>query len=272
MAIQTLHDTGSSYDIPSKFDGGVYQVATQDCVVGGVGDEFTINYSNDSLNVSFNAGSQAVIGGSFFKITSLEAITLVANSTIYLCANIDLSRPNGSTGAFAQRTSSNMQDDNINGSGSSRDLLLYIITTGVNGVISVQDKRNILEKGGVVKSELIDIVYPIGSIYMSAVATSPATLFGGSWTQLKDRFLLGAGDTYTNGDTGGEATHTLTISEIPSHSHSYTTRDRGAETSGPAGGGWWYDTASASTSSAGGGQAHNNMPPYLVVYMWRRIA
>ena len=44
MAIQTLHDTGTDYQIPSKYDGGVYAVATPDCVCQGVGDEFTINY------------------------------------------------------------------------------------------------------------------------------------------------------------------------------------------------------------------------------------
>lgn len=146
MAIQTLHDTGSDYDIPSKYDGGVYATGIADCVCD-IGDCFTIGYSADSLNVTFNAGSQAVIGGSFFHVVSLEAITLVANSTIYLCANIDLSKPNGSTGSFVQRTASNMQSDNINGSGTSRDLLLYVITTGVNGVVSVQDKRVIRGNG-----------------------------------------------------------------------------------------------------------------------------
>ena len=140
MAIQTLHDTGSSYDIPSKYDGGVYAVGVPDCVCD-VGDCFTIGYSADSLNVTFDAGSQAVIGGSFFHVKSLEAVTLVANSTIYLCANIDLSKPNGSTGSFVQRTASNMQSDNLNGSGTSRDLLLYVVQTGANGVVSVQDKR-----------------------------------------------------------------------------------------------------------------------------------
>lgn len=147
MAIQTLHDTGSDYDIPSKYDGGVYATSVADCVCKGIGDEFTIGYSADSLNVTFNAGSQAVIGGSFFHVTALEAVTLVSNSTIYLCANIDLSKPNGSRGSFVQRTSSNMQSDNLNGSGTSRDLLLYVITTGSSGVVSVQDKRVIKGDG-----------------------------------------------------------------------------------------------------------------------------
>lgn len=147
MAIQTLHDTGEDYTVLSKYDGGVYGTGISDCVCKGIGDEFTINYAIDSLNISFNAGSEAVIGGSFFKVTSLEAITLTANATIYLCANIDLSRPNGETGAFVQRTSTNMRSDNINGSGQSRDLLLYVITTGANGVVSVSDRRIIKGDG-----------------------------------------------------------------------------------------------------------------------------
>jgi microcystin-dependent protein len=70
--------------------------------------------------------------------------------------------------------------------------------------------------------EVLNHVYPVGSIYMSVVSTSPAELFGGTWEQLKDRFLLGAGDTYTAGDTGGAANHTLTVDEMPSHNHSFT--------------------------------------------------
>lgn len=147
MAIQTLHDTGTDYQIPSKYDGGVYATSTSDCVCQGIGDEFTINYQTDSLNVTFNAGSQAVIGGSFFHVESLEAVTLVPNSTIYLCANIDLSKPNGTRGSFVQRTASNMLSDNINGSGTSRDLLLYVVQTGANGVVSVSDRRIIKGNG-----------------------------------------------------------------------------------------------------------------------------
>ena len=77
---------------------------------------------------------------------------------------------------------------------------------------------------------ICNLIYPVGSIYMSVNSTSPETLFGGTWSQLKDRFLLGAGDTYTAGNTGGAASqsytpagsvggHTLTVDEIPSHAH-----------------------------------------------------
>ena len=64
-------------------------------------------------------------------------------------------------------------------------------------------------------------IYPIGSIYMSVNNVNPSTVFGGTWEQIKDKFLLACGDTYNNGATGGEATHTLTSNEMPSHNHSY---------------------------------------------------
>ena len=115
-----------------------------------------------------------------------------------------------------------------------------------------------------------DLIYPVGSIYMSVNDTNPATLFGGTWEQIKDKFLLSCGDTYANGSTGGEATHTLTVDELPPHSHTYLAFDytvqpaSGTITSGHTG----YDVSS--TSTVGGGQPHNNMPPYLAVYVWKR--
>lgn len=122
-------------------------------------------------------------------------------------------------------------------------------------------------------SNMIDLIYPVGSIYMSVNSTSPATLFGGTWEQLKDKFLLASGDTYTAGNTGGEATHTLTIGEIPSHRHEASTLARYAVTgSANALAGYDPSTAHQTTSYVGGGQAHNNMPPYLVVNVWKRTA
>ena len=69
---------------------------------------------------------------------------------------------------------------------------------------------------------LLNLVYPVGSIYLSSKNINPATLFGGTWTQIKDKFILTAGDSYSNGATGGAATVTLTVSNMPSHSHSFT--------------------------------------------------
>ena len=62
-------------------------------------------------------------------------------------------------------------------------------------------------------------MYPVGSIYMSVDSQSPAEFLGGTWERIKDRFLLSAGDSYQAGVTGGEANHTLSTAEMPSHSH-----------------------------------------------------
>lgn len=150
-------------------------------------------------------------------------------------------------------------------------------------------------------------IYPIGSIYMSVNSTNPSTLFGGSWTRLQDTFLLAAGSTYAAGSTGGEASHTLSTTEIPAHTHGSRLADARINLHGYGGGGNFinnmvnatgYDynsngfrsatqltkqTGSDSYSgfqlalahthdSVGGSGAHNNMPPYLAVYMWQRTA
>ena len=123
---------------------------------------------------------------------------------------------------------------------------------------------------------LLDAVWPVGSIYLSASEISPETLFGGIWEQVKDRFLLAAGDVYEPGETGGEAQHTLTKAEMPAHTHGYDFTGQSDVTGVTAirlydadGRRNEYQGASA---SAGGGTAHNNMPPYLAVYVWRRTA
>ena len=114
-------------------------------------------------------------------------------------------------------------------------------------------------------------MHPVGSIYISVDATNPSLIFGGTWQQITGRFLLAAGGGYSAGTTGGEATHKLTVAEMPSHNHGiapysgthaeqYNNIKTGAQNVG-----------SMKTGSAGGNVAHNNMPPYLAVYMWKRI-
>ena len=66
---------------------------------------------------------------------------------------------------------------------------------------------------------LLDLVYPIGSIYCSTKSTSPASLIGGTWSAINGKFLLGTNSTYTLGSPGGETTHTLTTNEMPAHKH-----------------------------------------------------
>ena len=147
------------------------------------------------------------------------------------------------------------------------------------------------------KATVIDVIYPVGSIYMSMVDTDPATLFGvGTWERISQgRMLLGADDsTYEAGATGGEATHTLTDNEMPAHRHSGTTDMNGNHSHEVNRTGSKYGSGTLihaggkdgtvntsengnhnhtfTTTNSGGGAAHNNMPPYLVCYIWQRTA
>ena len=120
--------------------------------------------------------------------------------------------------------------------------------------------------------KLLQAVYPVGAIYLSTVAADPATLFGfGTWERVKDVFLLAAGDTYAAGATGGEATHTLTVDEMPKHTHGSIYTGSSGTKNLP----WLSGTGSNLAyvgGYTGGDAAHNNMPPYLAVYMWKRTA
>lgn len=144
--------------------------------------------------------------------------------------------------------------------------------------------------------EIFNLIYPIGSIYMSVNPGSPQALFGGTWEQIKDTFLLAAGNTYEAGEEGGEATHTLTTQEMPYHRHgsSILLNQSGySQTSNP----WelYIDNINEitgfkstngtagtltdvnyrqlrPTTYTGNSNAHNNMPPYLAVYVWKRTA
>ena len=99
----------------------------------------------------------------------------------------------------------------------------------------------------------------------------------------KDRFLLGVGDTYkTVNATGGEATHKLTIDEMPSHHHRFVAPAGERPYLGALGSSGdsyslgdrepYPGTNTMSLSFTGGDKAHNNLPPYLTVYMWKRTA
>ena len=129
------------------------------------------------------------------------------------------------------------------------------------------------------------LAYPVGSIYISVNDTNPGTLFGGTWEQINDRFLLACGSTYEAGSTGGEATVSLQVNNLPPHDHTERLPESFRISANAGSGGYVSDatnpktpyaggtySSSVKTGITGGGQAHNNMPPYLAVYVWKRTA
>ena len=132
-------------------------------------------------------------------------------------------------------------------------------------------------------ANIIDIMYPVGCIYMTTSTDSPQSMlsrFGvtSTWERIQGRFILGSSPTYfTTGNQGGaglggEETHLLTVDELPAHTHTY----REAYVTGSDGdwgsGGLPNEIRTSNTSSVGGNVAHNNMPPYYVANIWRRTS
>ena len=132
------------------------------------------------------------------------------------------------------------------------------------------------------QKDLLEKVYPVGSYYWSQNKTSPEELFGGKWESISVRFLFSTDSNHSVNSTGGEEKHTLTINEIPSHSHKYWTINDNYFGRQPA----TYNHGSneiaflykwgdnmvdkVDTERIGGNEPHNNMPPYITAYCWRR--
>jgi hypothetical protein len=128
-----------------------------------------------------------------------------------------------------------------------------------------------------------DCPYAVGDIFITTNTTLPSNRWSGTtWKKIEDKMLIGASSTYPVNTTGGEAKHTLTINEMPSHTHG-TSISRVNSTWGmlkndSAGntvsvrGEAIAKSSSLSTDATGGAQPHNNLPPYIAVYMWIRMS
>lgn len=123
----------------------------------------------------------------------------------------------------------------INRGDANNAILDFILPKGADGkgsVITVNgkepDANGNVEVSTIDVSSIVDIIYPVGSLYWSKNPTNPATLFGGTWTQIKDKFILAAGDSYAQGATGGASTVTLTTAQMPMHTHGASTNTTGA--------------------------------------------
>lgn len=140
-----------------------------------------------------------------------------------------------------------------------------------------------------VLAAVVERDHPVGSLYISENATSPAELYGGTWERIEGKFIMGASDTYPAGATGGEESVKLTRKNIPVLS----TRNGVAAVNTVGNAihipqwGWIYAATQVTNSDGYNSytaqwtdvgtddvdmQNVNNMPPYIAVYIWRRVA
>lgn len=174
----------------------------------------------------------------------------------------------------------------------------------VNGNNYFNVNGNIYANG----KSILDLIYPVNSIYLSMSGIEPSTLFGGTWKRISEgRMLLGVGGSGEGGDNdiegnttnwcgelnndyysfgvgerGGQYFNTLTEAQMPSHYHRglrYSGNDKkiqmnsgGSQYNLSWGGSGSDGDDEIYTESKGSGEAHNNMPPYLAVYIWQRTA
>lgn len=160
------------------------------------------------------------------------------------------------------------------------------LVSGTN--IKTINGTSVLGSGNI---SILDLVYPIGSIYMSVNNVSPATFLGGTWEALQDRFLIGAGNNYAVNATGGNTSTgassvantgstVLDVEHIP-YGLLWVEGNQPGKVhqeinSLSTGGGAFGKMGRAITSGQGHSHTmehtHSNLPPYLAVYMWKRTA
>ena len=261
-----------------------------------VGDAFITQTNNVNTYVDFSTlncditgswkDAKGVVGGPVITVDLTDVIT----GPDKLSANIErggmLMHDNTITTTIVNMSSIEKYEINKN-----TNTAIVSVLTSQSPTLTV-NTDNVLKK---VMNNIYDSIYPIGSIYLTMNSANPGTKFTGTtWQRISQgRFLLGVGDSYTAGTTGGESEVTLTTAQMPSHIHKLFTTEKvenpGNIISNPdnkvAGqravsedSGNYYmqvsngEVIAGNSSSVGGGEPHNNMPPYLVCYMWQRIS
>lgn len=125
----------------------------------------------------------------------------------------------------------------------------------------------------------VNLIYPVGSIYISINSKNPGDIFGGTWERIKGKMLVGVDEDDSNfnisGKTGGEKEVTLGTEHIPPHDHiirANIPNSGGNDTLILKNTAYWSSGVEMHTNTTGEGQPHNNMPPYFTCYIWYRTA
>ena len=242
---------------------------------------FTVSFSNATTGLATT--SNLHVGGTlkvgtveFENPLSLAAVSLVSNTTPY---TIEFS--NAATGLATTANVDVGGELTVSGNATVSSNLTVGEELTVSGNATVSSNLTV---GG---TSLVDLIYPLGAIYITTSAVSPSSIWAGTtWVAYGEgRTMIGHGagagltDRPTVEATGGAETHTLTKAEIPPHKHSEVRHNDHRTTSVTLSGlniydATGYQTVDTGDGSADGlqGQAHNNMQPYIVTYMWKRTA
>ena len=286
----------------SKNDGGLYEHLLSDGAIWGCGISTTSSTITIQSGLMLIAGRQIEVSGE----TTIPADNIISNGYGRLIIGIDLSnvtvstyQPDLSLEYSTTQTFPPLTQQNINNSGTiyQQELARVRITEGnIMNLISSIGKS---VPSSWIMSSIFDVIYDVGSIYIGTTSANPSIFFGGTWEQIKDRFLLAAGSVYNAGSQGGS-------DKMQAHSHVFrygsTTDTQSAEHTHEVfatpmamkgGTGTSYQvmmheapttytgteierhshdfSINGNTESSGGGNSQN-MPPYLAVYVWKRIA
>lgn len=268
--------------------------------------EIKMSFSGNFYNKSFGTVANALTLSWVYRIKGNASWTTGGNLTLNTHYKISGDTFYSGTGSSASEISLGkiFSYENTYEIGITYGDKLYgpvtTVTTVSKGkpVIGWKDKE--VNVNGEIKRydvSILEIMYPVGSIYMSTQNKNPKDLFNfGTWEKIENKFLLSASSTHPINEQGGSETVTLTEAQMPKHNHVQTSRDPSADTLNPAGVGKdnsdrvgpgtykttvsyqnanqqkWASGWTMNTHSRGNSEAHNNMPPYLAVYMWKRTA
>ena len=296
-------------------------------------DMFSNGEFNSSLNVPRKAGVSIVtlksvdtgvtIGSDMISGTGDVVFRVYPNfNSFYKWQSISFEK-SGSVNVSFKKTDGSLINASVNDNGVISDSSVLKVLQEIDVVLSLSDatvsnvlinfvnnQNNRTRTGAVLEASqihnLIDVVYPVGSIYMSVNTVSPSVLFGfGVWEKIEDKFLLGSGTTYANGSTGGSADAVIVSHNHTQNSHTHRARSERRFVVVGDGANWGYtgkikirtdgsgtayyyphsdsdtggiiehtETAEASPiiNSTGEDGTNKNMPPYLVVNIWKRTA
>jgi hypothetical protein len=242
-------------------DQGNYVKVTFSAAVSSMSSKNTASYTlkyKKSSATSWTSVSLSALANKY-SVTNYEYIVAADGSSAYDISVSAKDRHSTASRGTSASTAFTLMNFNPQGNGI--------------GIGQVCEKQNTLQVNldlEVKGKSIVDIVYPVGSIYLAYNHTNPGTLFPGTtWTRIYGAFPWFTDANGAIGLTGGERTVTLTVDNLPAHNHGGTYTNAGTARThawlASGGSAMGYDTV-----NTGGGEAHNNMPPYLAVYMWKR--